>query len=109
MVCACGPTPPATAPEQDVPGITAQPAANVKATRVVVRYRTATPYRDADYLRNISQQIQAQVSYVASLSPDTHVYALQPLPGQTGTDVLKRLASLPAVLWIEPDRTASSF
>lgn len=96
---------PVAAPDSRAANLPAQ----AQPLRVIVRFRTAVPYQDAAYLRNLGQQVQAELRYVASVSPDTHVYLLQPQPGLGSTDTLKRLASQPAVLWVERDRLATPF
>lgn len=111
LLCACAQPlpPPAPKPVADLAGKAAKPVTNEKPARIVVRFRTVVPYQDPAFLQGVAQQIQAQLSYVASVSSDTHVYLLQPLPGQSSADALKRLVNLPAVLWAEPDRIATPF
>lgn len=77
--------------------------------RVIVKFRYAVSYRDPAFLQDISQQIQAHISYVASVSTDTHVYLLQPLAGHNSSDALKRLANLSTVMSVELDRIATHF
>ncbi len=100
-------SPPSQKPAATPGGKAATPVAQEQPLRIVVRFRTAVPYQDAAYLQGLGQQVRAELRYVASVSPDTHVYLLQAQAGQASTDILKRLASQPAVLWVEPDRRAS--
>lgn len=111
LLAACTETLPVAAPNPAAPpaGKAASPLAEAQPLRVIVRFRTAVPYRDATYLRDMGQQVQAELRYVASVSPDTHVYLLQAQPGLGSADTLKRLASQPAVLWVERDRLATPF
>lgn len=74
--------------------------------RVIVKFRQAVPYRDAAFLQDIAQQIHARITYISSVSLDTHVYQIEPQPGQSQADLLRRLSDLPSVLRVEADAVA---
>ena len=74
--------------------------------RVVVRFRSVGSGRDAAALADLSRQAQAPVSYVTSVSADTHVYRIEPAAGQRADELLARLRTVPGVTFVEIDRTA---
>jgi hypothetical protein len=80
--------------------------AHGQALRVIVKFKQTVPYRDAAFLRDISQQIHARIAYISSVSPDTHVYQVEFQPGQSNTDILQSLAGIPSVLRVEADAVA---
>lgn len=77
--------------------------AQVQPLRVIVKFRVAVPYRDEAFLRGIAQKINARMVYLTSVSPDTHVYQVEPLQGQSLADITRSLSSVPAVLYAEAD------
>ena len=111
LLCACGqPVPvhsgtsgPVITRETTVQSTTEKPA------RVIVRFRRDVPYRDATFLQDITLQIQARITYVSSVSGDTHVYLLESLPGSKQADALRRLANLSIILSVELDQLATHF
>jgi hypothetical protein len=90
---------------QSSPPTSAQQA-YAQALRVVVKFRQAVPYRDAVFLQDMAQHIRARIAYIGSVAPDTHVYQIEPQPGQSHADVLRRLENLPSVLRAEADAVA---
>ena len=74
--------------------------------RVIVNFRQPVPYRDAAFLQGIGQQIRARVTYLSSVSADTHVYQIEPQPGLSQADVLRNLSAIPSVRRIEADAVA---
>ncbi len=92
-------------PMQSSPPTSAQQA-YAQALRVVVKFRQAVPYRDAVFLQDMAQHIRARIAYIGSVAPDTHVYQIEPQPGQSHADVLRRLENLPSVLRAEADAVA---
>lgn len=89
------------------PGAAATTPAFGKPLRVVVKFkRQTTPYRDAAFLQDMGRQVQARITYVASVSPDTHVYQVEPRLGQSQTDLLRSLSGLPAVARADADAMA---
>lgn len=120
MVSGCGAPPLATQPA----GATAQtqvqtplqaresalpepaaPAATAprQALRVIVRFRPGAPYRDGAFLQAMGQKVQARITYLASVSDDTHVYRIEPGTGLGEAEMVRRLADLPPVLCAEPE------
>ncbi len=83
------------------------PPACAQAVRVIVKFRqTTVPFREAAFLQGLAQHIQAHIAYISSVAPDTHVYRVEPQPGQCHADILRRLANLPCVLRVEADAVA---
>lgn len=80
--------------------------ASGQALRVIVKFRQTVPYRDAAFLQGIAQQIHARITYISSVSLDTHVYLIEPQPGQSQAELLRRLSDLPSVLRVEADAVA---
>lgn len=87
------------------PPTSAKPAA-AQALRVIMKFRQTVPYRDEAFLQDISQKIHARIMFISSIAPDTHVYQIEPQPGQSHADILQRLAGLPYVLRVEADAVA---
>ncbi len=106
---ACGPSAlaPATTPlAQNGAAPTSVNQVSGQALRVIVKFRQTVPYRDDAFLQSIALQIQARIAYLGSVSPDTHVYRIEPLPGQSQADILQRLSEIPSVLRVETDTVA---
>lgn len=103
---ACSPTPltAVTPVAQDTPAPAATPAA--QTLRIIVKFRSAVPYADAAFLQTLGQQVDARLTYLASVSADTHVYRMEPLDNQRPADVLQRLSRVPSVLYVEIDALA---
>lgn len=77
-----------------------------QALRVIVKFKQTVPYRDAAFLRDMAQQIHARIAYLSSVSPDTHVYQVEPQPGQSPADILRSLSAVSSVLRVEADALA---
>ena len=77
-----------------------------KTLRVIVKFRQTVPYRDAAFLQDIAQRIHGRIAYISSISLDTHVYQVEPQPGQRQADVLRSLSTLPSVQRVEADALA---
>lgn len=71
--------------------------------RVIVKFSEAVQYRNDVFLQDMQERIKARVSYLSSVSQDTHVYQLEPRAGQSATETLQRLGTLPFVLRVEMD------
>lgn len=74
--------------------------------RVIVKFSQAVQYRSDVFLQDLQERIQARVSYLSSVSPDTHVYQLEPQAGQSAAETLQRLGALPFVQRVELDARA---
>lgn len=74
-----------------------------QALRVIVKFRYVVPFRDEVFLRDLSQKTNARITYLTSVSPDIHVYSIEPQRGLSRADILQALASNPAVLYAEAD------
>ena len=111
LLIACSQTV-AAPPIQNTPSVTkavvVQSNAD-KAVRAIVKFRQIVAYRDPAFVQSLSQQTQARVSYVSSISEDTHVYLIEPLGMHDTAGALRRLGSLPSVLWVELDRKVTPF
>ena len=112
LIQACSqPAPGRVLPSAPIPsaGVSVQNQARSQpgdALRVVVRFRNVGSGRDAAALADLSRQAQAPVSYVTSVSADTHVYRIEPAAGQRADELLARLRTVPGVTFVEIDRTA---
>lgn len=87
----------------------ASPAAQrsaAPAMRVIVKFRNPVPYQDAAFLQTLGQQCGVRLSYAASVGADTHVYLLQAVAHQGPDVVLRCMAHIPSVQYIEPDAVA---
>jgi hypothetical protein len=71
--------------------------------RVIVRFSQTVQYRSDLFLQDMQERIKARVSYLSSVSQDTHVYQLEPQAGQSAAETLQRLGALPFVLRVEMD------
>lgn len=105
---ACSPAAmaPAAPSMQGSPLPTPTKPADARALRVIVKFRRTVPFLDAAFLRDLGRQIHARVAYISSVAPDTHVYQIEPEPGQSNADILQRLAGIPSVLRVEADAVA---
>ena len=74
-----------------------------QALRVIVKFRYVVPFRDEVFLRDLGQKTNARITYLTSVSPDVHVYSVEPQRGQSRADIFQALASNPAVLYAEAD------
>lgn len=109
LLGACSPTTltPVTPVAQNTPApASAQFSA---AMRVIVKFRASVAYADAAFLQTLGQQAQARITYLASVSPDTHVYRVEPLEHQHPAEVLQRLEGAPSVLHVEVDALAHPY
>ncbi len=105
---ACSSTPPAFATpsaRHDLPLHTVDSGVG-KALRVILKFRQTVPYRDAAFLQDIGHHIHGRITYITSVSLDTHVYQIEPQPGQSHEDILRSLANIPSVLRVEADALA---
>jgi len=71
--------------------------------RVIVKFRYVVPYRDEVFLRDLGRGTNVRITYLTSVSPDIHVYSVEPQQGQSRADILQSLSSNPAVLYAEAD------
>lgn len=106
LLGACSPTTltPVTPVAQNTP--TPAAAQSGPAMRVIVKFRATVAYADAAFLQTLGQQAQARITYLASVSADTHVYRVEPLGNQHPAEVLQRLEGAPSVLHVEVDALA---
>lgn len=74
-----------------------------RSLRVIVQFKTGVAFNSESLLKELSQQAGASVRYMASVSQDTHVYAIQVHPYQEPNSVLSSLSALPAVARVEQD------
>lgn len=93
-------------PDPPIQGSPPAKPAYSQALRVVVKFRQVVPFRDPAFLKEMAQQSHAHIVYISSVASDTHVYQIEPEPGQSRADVLRRLANLPFVLRVEVDAMA---
>lgn len=101
---ACHATTPTAAPTTQP--VTATPSQG-QALRVIVKFRQSVAYSDPSFLGSLSRQVDAQISYIASIAPDTHSYLVVPHAGQGGAAILSRLSVQPSIAWAEEDRKAT--
>ena len=99
----------ATAPENQKPSALGSAQASVQAQaknqalRIIVKFRYVVPFRDEVFLRDLGQKTNTRITYLTSVSPDVHVYSVEPQRGQSRADIFQALASNPAVLYAEAD------
>ena len=77
-----------------------------QAVRVIVKFRQEVPYRDAAFLQDMARQTRARITYLSSVSLDTHVYQVEPRLGQSQADLLRSLSGISSVLRVEADAVA---
>lgn len=108
LLGACSPTTltPVTPVAQNAPAPVPAVAQSSPSMRVIVQFRATVAYADAAFLQTLGQQAQARITYLASVSPDTHVYRVEPLGNQHPAEVLQRLEGAPSVLRVEVDALA---
>ena len=76
----------------------------VQAARVIVTFSQSVPFNDGVFLLELQSQVHASFGYVGSVSGLTHVYSVQPPPGELFPQVLQRLRSLRIVQSAEIDQ-----
>lgn len=111
MASACSPTTLASANAQE-PTRTAPAALGPSygpAVRVIVQFRQEVPYRNAAFLQDVARQTHARITYLSSVSLDTHAYQVEPQPGTSQADVLRSLSEVSSVLRVEIDAVARPF
>jgi hypothetical protein len=92
--------PPALPPPNMVANM---PAASLVSLRVVVQFKESVAFADPAFVNTLQTQAKMPVQYVASVSADTHIYALQLPANQDPTVALQRLGALPSVARVEID------
>ncbi len=75
---------------------------------MIVKFTQTVPYRDAAFLQDLGQQVNARLSYLTSVSADTHVYQVVPLAGQSSSALAERLLRVPWVSRAELDAPAKA-
>lgn len=108
---ACSPAAPAPQNAPVLVGL-APPSMNApagQALRLIVKFRQAVPYRDKTFLQDIGLKINAHITYLSSVSEDTHVYQAIPQRGQSSADILRSLSGIPLVLQVEADAGVRAF
>jgi hypothetical protein len=78
-------------------------ASEPRPLRVIVQFKGAAAPNSERLLKELSRQAQAPVRYMASVSPDTHVYAIELRQNQDPRSVLESLSSLSGVARVEED------
>ncbi len=79
------------------------PATSLVSLRVVVQFKEAVAYSDPAFVNTLQVQTQVPVQYIAAVSGDTHVYALQLPANQDPAVALRRLGALASVARVEID------
>jgi hypothetical protein len=79
------------------------PPGSLVSLRVVVQFKESVAYSDPAVLATLQAQAQAPVQYIAAVTGDTHIYALQLPANQDPTAALQRLGALPSVARVEID------
>lgn len=72
--------------------------------RFIVTFNRSVPFSSSSFLLEMQSQAQARFSYLSSISSATHVYEIQPFPGQPVSQVLQSLTRLPVVQGVEVDQ-----
>ena len=86
------------------PGQGEQAAAS--GSRIIVKFDHPVAHPgDAAFVTDLSRSAQVRLSYAASISSETHVFALTgPIDENSLQQALRNLASRPDVVFAEPDR-----
>lgn len=84
------------------------PATSLVSLRVVVQFKENVTYADPAFVNTLQTQAKIPVQYIASVSADTHIYALQLPADQDPTVALRRLGALPSVARVEIDEKVKS-
>nr|WP_295768193.1 hypothetical protein [Rhodoferax sp.] len=79
------------------------PATSLVILRVVVQFKESVAFADPAFVNTLQTQAKMPVQYIASVSADTHIYALQLPANQDPTGALQRLGALPSVARVEID------
>ncbi|MEO7108496.1 MAG: hypothetical protein ABIZ09_19135 [Rhodoferax sp.] len=92
--------PPALPPPNIVANM---PPASMVSLRVIVQFKEAVPFADPAFVSTLQAQAQLPVQFIASVTSNSHVYALQLPVNQDPSAVLQRLRALPSVARVEID------
>lgn len=79
------------------------PATSLVTLRVTIQFKENVNFADPVFVNTLQMQAKISVQYIASVTGDTHVYALQLPANQDPTDALQRLGALPSVARVEID------
>ena len=93
--------PPPALPPPDM--VADMPATSLVSLRVVVQFKESVAFADPAFVNTLQTQAKMPVQYVASVSADTHIYALQLPANQDPSAALQRLGALPSVARVEID------
>ena len=63
----------------------------VQAVRVVVTFKQTQGFADKGFLDTLQQRASARFSYIAAISPLTHIYRMEPIAPQTAEAALAAL------------------
>lgn len=89
------------------PSAKSQSVAALPAIRVIIQFQRGTPLDQAAFVSMLRVRTQATGVYMASVSNDTHVFALSPPLGESYGQMLLKVADLPQVVNVEADQKAS--
>ncbi len=109
-LCACArdtdyrPPPPLPPPNL----VADMPPTSLVSLRVVVQFKERVAYADPVFVNTLQTQAKMPVQYIASVSADTHIYALQMPANQDPAVALQRLGALPSVARVEIDEKAKA-
>ncbi len=98
--------PPPPLPPPDI--VADMPPTSLVSLRVIVQFKQTVAYADPAFVSTLQMQAKMPVQYIASVSADTHVYALQLPANQDPAVALQRLGALPSVARVEIDEKAKS-
>jgi hypothetical protein len=84
------------------------PATSLVSLRVIVQFKENVAFADPAFVNTLQTQAKIPVQYIASVSADTHIYALQLPANQDPSAALQRLSALPSVARVEIDEKAKA-
>jgi hypothetical protein len=75
---------------------------------VIVQFKERVAYADPAFVSTLQAQAKMPVQYIAPVSADTYVYAVQVPANQDPAVTLQHLAALPLVARVEIDEKVKS-
>jgi hypothetical protein len=91
-----GTQPSATNSTAAIPGQT-------EPVRTIVQFKNPAAINAPAFVQRLQALTPNAVRYVAAVSTDTHVYILQPQPGQSSVQLLQQLNAMPEIARVEFD------
>jgi hypothetical protein len=89
--------------------LNARGALALKTVWVIIRFKEAVAFDDAEFLKTLQEQTLTQLRYVSAVSANTHAYRLDLPVDQDPATAMQRLSAFPAIERVEMDGTVKAY